>query len=101
MSAQEWNDERLHRHAGTVETYDCLIENNERILQALAAGEAELREERQRLFQFIAQQQASFADWQTSFDQMQVEIDALRAEANRKLDILSERRCEGEDKPDA
>ncbi len=61
------------------ETRD-LINSNARIIQALANTAAEAAEERQRIFQFIAQQQA--------------EIRGLQTENRRILDILLNERQE-------
>ncbi len=82
MSTERWDDERLDRLASIVENNSRLVESNSRAILALANVAAEAKEERDRLFQTIAQQQA--------------EIVGLRTETNRLLDMLLNQRNQGD-----
>jgi len=96
MSTQRWNDEMLDRLADKVdgladrmesltdrvENIASIAESNARVIQALANVAAEAREERQQLFQRMDQQQAN--------------IEGLRTETVRMLDILLNQRNQGD-----
>ena len=89
MNTERWDDDRLDRLANTVESNSRAIENNNRliesnarVIQALANVTAEAREERQQLFQIMAQQQE--------------EIRGLQTENRRILDILLNQRHQGD-----
>ncbi|MDB9514970.1 hypothetical protein PN499_27595 [Kamptonema animale CS-326] len=117
MTTQRWDDERLDRLADRIENTAKIAENNTRniealgqriestaealgqrientaklaesnarVIQALAETAAEAREERMQILQIIAQQQ-------TSIDRQQTNIDGLRTETIRMLDILLNQR---------
>jgi methyl-accepting chemotaxis protein len=103
MSTERWDDDRLDRLADRVENIASiaesnsraiennarLIESNARVIQALANVAAEAREERQQILQLIAQQQASI-------DRHQANIEGLRTETVRMLDILLNQRDRGD-----
>ena len=99
MSVERWDDDRLDRLANTVEgigdrmnAFDIrmdalgaklevtasIAESNARVVQALANVAAEAREERQQLFERMAEQQD--------------EIRGLQTENRRMLDILLNQR---------
>ena len=99
MSTERWDDDRLDRLANTVErigdrmnAFDIrmdalgaklevtanIAESNARVIQALANVAAEAREERQQLFERMDRQQAN--------------IEGLRTETIRMLDILLNQR---------
>ncbi|MFB2939015.1 hypothetical protein ACE1B6_27495 [Aerosakkonemataceae cyanobacterium BLCC-F154] len=78
MTTERWDDEKLDRLASIVENNARLVESNARSILALANAAAEAREERDRLFQRMEQQQA--------------EIVGLRRETNRLLDMLLNQR---------
>ncbi|MDB9512039.1 hypothetical protein PN499_12665 [Kamptonema animale CS-326] len=80
--AIENHEQILERHEQSLERHDRLIESNSRVIQALANVVAEAREERQQLFQFMAQQQT--------------EIRGMQAENRRILDILLNERDRGD-----
>jgi hypothetical protein len=72
-----------------------LIESNARVIQALANTAAEAREERLQILQLIAQQQVTIAQQQERMveieeriDRQQTNIDGLRRETMRMLDLL-------------
>ncbi|WP_449418339.1 hypothetical protein [Phormidium nigroviride] len=103
MSTERWDDDRLDRLANTVEVigdrmnaFDIrmdalgaklevtanIAESNARVIQALANVAAEAREERQQLFERMDRQQAN--------------IEGLRIETARMLDILINQRDRGD-----
>ena len=82
MSTQRWDDDRLDRLADRIESIASIAESNARVIQALANVAAEAREERQQLFQRMDQQQAN--------------IEGLRTETVRMLDILLNQRNQGD-----
>ena len=82
MSTERWDDDRLDRLAS-------IVDSNARVIQALANVAAEAREERQQILQLIAQQQASI-------DRHQANIEGLRTETVRMLDILLNQRNQGD-----
>jgi len=89
MSTQRWNDEMLDRLADKVdgladrvEGIASIAESNARVIQALANVAAEAREEREQLFQRMDRQQAN--------------IEGLRTETVRMLDILLNQRNQGD-----
>lgn len=103
MSTERWDDDRLDRLANTVEgigdrmnAFDIrmdalgaklevtanIAESNARVIQALANVAAEAREERQQLFERMDRQQAN--------------IEGLRIETARMLDILINQRDRGD-----
>jgi len=86
MSTERWDDDKLDRLAS-------MVESNARVIQALANVAAEAREERQQLFQRMDQQQANI-------DRQQSNIEGLRIETRRILDILLNQRNQ-DDNPTA
>ena len=103
MNIQRWDDDRLDRLANTVErigdrmnAFDIrmdalgaklevtanIAESNARVIQALANVAAEAREERQQLFERMDRQQAN--------------IEGLRIETARMLDLLLNQRDRGD-----
>lgn len=106
MTTQRWNDDRLDRLADRVEDSFRAIEalgqkidnianiadSNARVIQALANTAAEAREERQQILQFIAQQQQKMVEIDERIDRQQTNIDGLRTETIRMLDILLNQR---------
>ncbi|CBN56328.1 MULTISPECIES: hypothetical protein [Kamptonema] len=103
MRVERWDDDRLDRLANTVESigdrmnaFDIrmdalgaklevtanIADSNARVIQALANVAAEAREERQQLFERMDRQQAN--------------IEGLRIETARMLDILLNQRNQGD-----
>jgi hypothetical protein len=106
MSVERWDDDRLDRLANTVEgigdrmnAFDIrmdalgaklevtanIAESNARVVQALANVAAEAREERQQLFERMAEEHKIIM-------QQQDEIRGLQTENRRMLDILLNQR---------
>ena len=103
MSTQRWTDEMLDRLAdrvegltSTAERHDRLIESNARVIQALANTAAEAREEMQQILQVIAIQQERMVEIDERIARQQANIEGLRTETVRMLDILLNQR----DRPD-
>lgn len=99
MATERWDDDRLDRLANQVEETANIANSNARVIQALANTAAEAREERQQILQLIAQQQATIAQQQERMiqieeriDRQQTNIDGLRRETMRMLDILLNQR---------
>jgi methyl-accepting chemotaxis protein len=89
MSTERWDDERLDRLAS-------MVESNARVIQALANVAAEAREERQQILQVIAQQQERMVEIDERIDRQQANIEGLRTETIRMLDILLNQRDRGD-----
>jgi methyl-accepting chemotaxis protein len=89
MTVERWDDDRLDRLAS-------MVESNARVIQALANVAAEAREERQQILQLIAQQQERMVEIDERIDRQQANIEGLRTETIRMLDILLNQR----DRPD-
>jgi methyl-accepting chemotaxis protein len=103
MSTERWDDDRLDRLANTVESNTRAIENNARliesnarVIQALANVAAEAREERQQILQLIAQQQERMVEIDERIARQQTNIEGLRTETVRMLDILLNQRDRGD-----
>ena len=99
MTTQRWDDDRLDRLANQVEETANIANGNARVIQALANTAAEAREERQQMLQLIAQQQANIERQQERMleieeriDRQQTNIDGLRTETIRMLDLLLNQR---------
>lgn len=99
MATERWDDDRLDRLANQVEETANIANSNARVIQALANTAAEAREERQQILQLIAQQQVTIAQQQERMiqieeriDRQQTNIDGLRRETMRMLDILLNQR---------
>ncbi|MDB9512347.1 hypothetical protein PN499_14235 [Kamptonema animale CS-326] len=99
MATEHWDDDRLDRLANQVEETANIANSNARVIQALANTAAEAREERQQILQLIAQQQVTIAQQQERMiqieeriDRQQTNIDGLRRETMRMLDILLNQR---------
>ena len=93
MSLERWDDDRLDRLADRLDALGARLEvtasiadSNARVIQALANVAAEAREERQQLFERMDRQQAN--------------IEGLRIETARMLDILINERNQGENPTD-
>lgn len=93
MSIERWDDDRLDRLADRLDALGARLEvtasiadSNARVIQALANVAAEAREERQQLFERMDRQQAN--------------IEGLRIETARMLDILINQRDRGENPTD-
>jgi hypothetical protein len=96
MSIERWDDDRLDRLAdrldamadrmdvlgAKLEITANIADSNARVVQALANVAAEAREERQQLFERMDRQQAN--------------IEGLRIETARMLDILLNQRNQGD-----
>ena len=92
MTTERWDDEKLDRLASIVENNARLVESNARSILALANAAAEAKEERDRLFQRMEQQQAERDRLFQRMEQQQAEIVGLRMETNRLLDMLLNQR---------
>ncbi|CBN58012.1 MULTISPECIES: hypothetical protein [Kamptonema] len=93
MSIERWNDDRLDALGARLEITASIADSNARVIQALANVAAEAREERQQLFQMMAEQHKIIV-------QQQEEIRGLQTENRRTLDILLNQRNQG-DNPSA
>jgi methyl-accepting chemotaxis protein len=93
MSTERWDDDRLDRLAS-------MVESNARVIQALANVAAEAREERQQILQVIAQQQERMVEIDERIDRQQTNIEGLRTETIRMLDILLNQRDRGDNPTD-
>ena len=114
MSTERWDDDRLDRLANSIESLanrvdsiainvesnTRLIESNARVIQALANVAAEAREERQQILQVIAQQQERMVEIDERIDRQQTNIEGLRTETIRMLDILLNQRDRGDNPTD-
>ncbi len=87
MSTERWDDDKLDRLAS-------MVESNARVIQALANVAAEAREERQQILQLIAQQQERMVEIDERIARQQTNIEGLRTETVRMLDILLNQRGE-------
>ncbi|HCV32782.1 MAG TPA: hypothetical protein DGO89_23130, partial [Microcoleaceae bacterium UBA9251] len=85
MSTERWDDDKLDRLAS-------MVESNARVIQALANVAAEAREERQQILQLIAQQQERMVEIDERIARQQTNIEGLRTETVRMLDILLNQR---------
>lgn len=92
MATERWDDDRLDRLANQVEETANIANSNARVIQALANTAAEAREERQQILQLIAQQQERMIQIEERIDRQQTNIDGLRRETMRMLDILLNQR---------
>lgn len=92
MATEHWDDDRLDRLANQVEETANIANSNARVIQALANTAAEAREERQQILQLIAQQQERMIQIEERIDRQQTNIDGLRRETMRMLDILLNQR---------
>ncbi|MGB8688994.1 MAG: hypothetical protein WCD53_16875 [Microcoleus sp.] len=88
MSTERWDDDKLDRLAS-------MVESNARVIQALANVAAEAREERQQILQLIAQQQERMVEIDERIARQQTNIEGLRTETVRMLDILLNQRDRG------
>lgn len=92
MTTEPWTEERFNQLAN-------LVDSNARVIQALAQVSAEAREERDQIFQTIAEQNNEIRDikieireMQVEIRQMQIEIRGMQVENRRILDILLNQR---------
>ncbi len=89
MSTERWDDDKLDRLAS-------MVESNARVIQALANVAAEAREERLQILQLIAQQQERMVEIDERIARQQTNIEGLRTETVRMLDILLNQRNQGD-----
>ncbi|MEG4347957.1 hypothetical protein QUB70_32475 [Microcoleus sp. A003_D6] len=92
MATERWDDDKIDRLAEQLKETANIADSNARVIQALANVAAEAREERQQMLQLIAQQQERMLEIEERIDRQQTNIDGLRTETVRMLDILLNQR---------